>query len=140
MKRAWRNYSLAVVLCALWLFSWALQTWFGWRDYVSEMQEQGTVETLELQRAGDSVMGTVRYQDATWDGYLDRWAEATFENWQSEFLQLLTFVVLTTYLVYRGSHESRDGQDRMEDKIDALQRDVLDLRGIIDAERAIRRQ
>jgi hypothetical protein len=40
------------------------------------------------------------------------WDEA--ENWQSEFLQLLTFVVLTTFLIHRNSHESRDSDDEMQ--------------------------
>ena len=43
------------------------------------------------------------------------------ENWQSEFLQLLTFVVLTTFLIHRGSHESRDSNEglllRIEDRL-----------------------
>jgi hypothetical protein len=56
------------------------------------------------------------------DGYVWGWAKDTFENWQSEFLQLLTFVVLTTHLIYRGSHESKDGQDRLEGKVDELLR------------------
>jgi hypothetical protein len=33
--------------------------------------------------------------------------EATFENWESEFLQMAVFVLLTTVLVQRGSPESR---------------------------------
>jgi hypothetical protein len=36
------------------------------------------------------------------------------ENWQSEFLQLLAFVVLTAFLIHRGSHESRDGADELK--------------------------
>jgi hypothetical protein len=35
------------------------------------------------------------------------WA-STLENWQSEWLQLLTFVVLTRWLYFAGSHESKD--------------------------------
>jgi hypothetical protein len=35
------------------------------------------------------------------------------ENWQSEFLQLLTFVVVTTFLIHKGSHESKDTDDEM---------------------------
>lgn len=31
-----------------------------------------------------------------------------FENWESEFLQMGTYVVLTAYLMQRGSPESRD--------------------------------
>jgi hypothetical protein len=33
--------------------------------------------------------------------------EATFENWESEFLQMAVFVLLTTRLVQKGSPESR---------------------------------
>ncbi len=46
--------------------------------------------------------------------------EATFENWQSEFLQLLTFVVLTTYLIHKDSGESKDSDERLEAKVDEL--------------------
>jgi hypothetical protein len=46
--------------------------------------------------------------------------EGTFENNSSEFLQLLSFVVLTSFLIHRGSHESKDGSDRLEGKIDNL--------------------
>jgi hypothetical protein len=34
--------------------------------------------------------------------------EATFENWESEFLQMAAYVVLTAYLFQRGSAESKD--------------------------------
>jgi membrane protein implicated in regulation of membrane protease activity len=33
--------------------------------------------------------------------------EALFENWESEFLQMAVFVLLTTCLVQKGSPESR---------------------------------
>ena len=33
--------------------------------------------------------------------------EATFENWESEFLQMAAFILLTTFLVQKGSPESR---------------------------------
>jgi hypothetical protein len=33
--------------------------------------------------------------------------EATFENWESEFLQMGMYVVLTAYLFHRGSSESK---------------------------------
>jgi hypothetical protein len=47
---------------------------------------------------------------------------ATFENWQSEFLQLLTFVVLSKYLIFRGSPQSRDGNDELQIKISEILR------------------
>jgi hypothetical protein len=39
---------------------------------------------------------------------------STLENWQSEFLQLFSFVVLAAAFIHRGSSESRDSDDRME--------------------------
>jgi hypothetical protein len=59
------------------------------------------------------------------DGYIWDFLAATFENWQSEFLQLLAMVVLTSFLIHRGSAESKDSNDRMESKLDAIQ-DRLD--------------
>ena len=44
----------------------------------------------------------------------------TFENWQSEFLQLLWQVVGLAYFLYVGSPSSKENDDRMEAKIDAL--------------------
>jgi hypothetical protein len=42
--------------------------------------------------------------------------EATFENWESEFLQMGSYVVLTAYLFQRGSSESKpiDGSARQD--------------------------
>lgn len=44
-------------------------------------------------------------------------AEATFENWESEFLQMGSYVVLTTFLFQRGSSESAslDGDDPQDE-------------------------
>jgi len=44
-------------------------------------------------------------------------AEALFENWESDFLQMGLFVILTKYLRQRGSSESKslDGPDDVDD-------------------------
>jgi hypothetical protein len=34
--------------------------------------------------------------------------EAVFENWESEFLQMAAYILLTVYLIQRGSAESKD--------------------------------
>jgi len=34
--------------------------------------------------------------------------EAVFENWESEFLQMAAYVILTVYLIQKGSAESKD--------------------------------
>lgn len=46
----------------------------------------------------------------------------TFENWQSEFLQLIWQVVGLAYFLYVGSPASKENDDRMEAKLDALMR------------------
>src|SRR5687768_6723955 len=48
----------------------------------------------------------------------------TFENWQSEFLQLLWQVVGLTVLLYVGSPQSKEAEDRSEAKLDAILRQV----------------
>jgi hypothetical protein len=91
VKRIWRDYGLSITLIVLFLGSWVLQTWMGWVEFVSEQQAHG--QTAEM-------FGP--------DGYVWNWGQSTFENWQSEFLQVFVFVVLTTFLVHRKSHESPD--------------------------------
>ena len=46
----------------------------------------------------------------------------TFENWQSEFLQLIWQVVGLAYFLYVGSPASKENDDRIEAKVDALLR------------------
>ncbi|MDR6635917.1 hypothetical protein J2X72_004731 [Phyllobacterium sp. 1468] len=41
---------------------------------------------------------------------------ALFENWESEWLQMATYVVLTAYLFQKGSAESRDPEGPPADK------------------------
>ena len=98
-----REYSLSLVLAALFLVAWLLQTASGWQAFASEQHAHGQAA---------SAFGP--------DGYLWTWMEATFENWQSEFLQLFTFVVLTVVLIHRESHESRDSQDRMQEQVEEI--------------------
>src|SRR4029450_7123587 len=51
--------------------------------------------------------------------------EALFENWESEFLQMAVFVLITTVLVQKGSPESRRRHAR--EAVDADPRDFADL-------------
>jgi hypothetical protein len=113
-KRLWHDYGLSITLVMLFLAAWALQTWTGWVEFVSQQAAHGEA----AQAFGD-------------DGYVWSWAQATFENWQSEFLQVFVFIVLTTFLVHRHSHESPDTDyeneaalRRIEAKLDALEKKV----------------
>jgi hypothetical protein len=42
------------------------------------------------------------------------------ENWQSEFLQLMWQVVGLSILWYVGSSQSKESDDRLEEKIDLI--------------------
>ena len=50
--------------------------------------------------------------------------EALFENWESEFLQMAVFVLLTTFLIQKGSPESR--RPGVKELVDADPRDFAD--------------
>ena len=87
---------------------------FGWYAYVSETAEHG--------------------QSPIVSDYLVTMLRDTFENWQSEFLQLLWQVCGLAYFLYLGSPSSKENDDRVEAKIDALIR----LTGGDKAEQVIR--
>ncbi len=112
MNRKWPlgNYGLSIVLAILFLVSWLIQTWAGWVKFAQEAASKGETPSF----FGESA-------------YVYEWLAATFENWQSEFLQLLTFVILTALLIHKGSHESKDTDvefeerlSRIEEKLDRL--------------------
>jgi hypothetical protein len=96
------------VLPSLFLLSWIAQ-------FVTEIIEFRN----EAQSHGESF---------TWGDFLPAFGQATFENWQSEFLQLLTFVALTSFLIHGGSPESKDGDEEMQSKLDAIQEELKQLR------------
>ena len=111
MAGIWRNYGLSITLAALFLVSWTLQTWMGWVEFAAEQEQH----QQQAQAFGD-------------DGYVWRWGEATFENWQSEFLQVFVFIVLTTYLVHRKSHESPDTDYDTEAALRRIEAELKELR------------
>jgi hypothetical protein len=60
--------------------------------------------------------------------YLVQTLRDTLENWQSEFLQLMWQVAGLAYLLYVGSPQSKEGDERKEEKLDEILR-LLDKRG-----------
>jgi hypothetical protein len=111
MRSAFKKYGLAFVLAALFLVSWGGQAWSGWLEFQSEQAEHGQPA---------QVLGS--------DGYLWTFLHATLENWQSEFLQLLTFVVLTAHLVFRGSPESKDADAPIIERLEELRAEIRALK------------
>jgi hypothetical protein len=110
VRQIWRDYGLSITLALLFLFSWGLQTWMGWGEFVAEQQQHGQPA---------EAFGP--------DGYIWVWGESTFENWQSEFLQVFVFIVLTTFLVHRKSHESPDTDYDTEAALRRIEAQVKEL-------------
>jgi hypothetical protein len=96
-----KNYGLSLALMGLFIFSWGLQAFFQWKDFTSQQLAHGLPVLIS--------------------GYLDHFFSATFENWQSEFLQLFTMVILSSILVHKGSPQSKDSTERMERNIEDIQ-------------------
>jgi hypothetical protein len=97
-----KRYAYAWITLAFFLISLALHWAFGWSAFVDEAEQHG-----QAAQVGD---------------YLSEMGRDTFENWQSEFLQLLWQVVGLAYFLYVGSPASKENDDRMEAKVDALLR------------------
>jgi hypothetical protein len=100
----WRKYGYLWVTTLFFLFSLAGHWIFGWFAYVDEQHTHG--------------------QSVEASGYLVQLGRDTFENWQSEFLQLIWQVAGLTYLLYVGSPQSKEEDDRLEAKIDTILRSV----------------
>ncbi len=93
MEKLLRNYNLSIVLFLLFLFSWIGQGVFQWQEFIQNQKEHKQEVKIE-------------------EFWPEFWT-STLENWQSEFLQLLTFVLLTSFLIHKGSAESKDSDDEM---------------------------
>jgi DNA-binding GntR family transcriptional regulator len=94
------DHLLSLTLFTLFLVSWIGQLIFQYQHELDEAIQHGD--------QAFSVF-SAEFMHSFW--------ASTLENWQSEFLQLLSFVVLTTFLIHRHSHESRDSQDEMAEHI-----------------------
>ncbi|HEX2832001.1 MAG TPA: DUF6766 family protein [Thermoanaerobaculia bacterium] len=96
----WRNNNLSIVIFTLFLLCLCGHALSGWGAYNDEQKEHGEppVTLSEYLRSPD-------------------FGETVFENWESEFLQMGFYVILTVFLYQRGSSESKkhDGTDEVEE-------------------------
>ncbi len=98
----WRKYRYGWLTIGFFVVSLGLHWFFGWRSFVDEATQHGEAPEMAA--------------------YLNEMLRDTFENWQSEFLQLLWQVVGLAYFLYVGSPASKESGDRLEAKVDALLR------------------
>ena len=105
--RRLRDNGLSAVISAVFVLCMVAQVWSGWIQHNEELREHGerTLTVPEYLKSG-------------------HFWEATAENWESEFLQMTAYILLTIGLYQRGSSESKD-----PDKRAAVDRDPRDVRG-----------
>ena len=99
--RFFRENALSLVLFGVFFFSLVGQFLTGFEEYNKDQRDprEPTVDHVEYLGTGHFI-------------------EAVFENWESEFLQMAAYVILTIFLIQKGSAESR--------KPDAIERqDIL---------------
>lgn len=101
MRRFLRNNSLGITILACFMVLWlGGQTSAGYRTFNHDrvLDQQPTISFV-------SYLGTSHF------------GEATFENWESEFLQMGMYVVLTVKLRQKGSAESKplDGETEQDE-------------------------
>lgn len=96
-------YSFVLVTGVLFLLSWAGQFFFQAAEFRDDAATHG--------------------QAAEWAQFWPAFLAATFENWQSEALQIIWQVAGLAMFYHWGSSQSREQNDRVEAKLEALLRD-----------------
>ena len=105
----WRRNALTLTSFVIFAVLLVAQSLTGWRTAVADATQHG-----------EAAFGYWTYLTT------GHFAEATFENWESEFLQMAAFVVLTVYLLQRGSGESKQEHDDPRDEDPRAHRDDPD--------------
>ena len=93
-RSIWREFALGLILMVLFFVTWVGQGIAQWQKFTDEERAHG--ETPEV---GD---------------FVSDFGQSTLENWQSEFLQLFSFVTLAALYIHKGSAESKDSDEKVE--------------------------
>lgn len=91
MKNFIKNNALSIVFFLLFVFSILGQIYFGFMEYNKDRIEEGVVSVSLLSYLSSG-----------------HFIQSTFENWESEFLQMALLVIFTIFLQQKGSSESKD--------------------------------
>ena len=101
--------SLSIVFFLLFLLSLAGQFFTGWKEYNNDLKDD-------------------KYPPVTISEYVTsgHFISSTFENWESEFLQMAVFVILTKVLRQQGSSESKkiDEEEEVDNEPDPNKKDA----------------
>jgi hypothetical protein len=93
-RSVWREFALGLTLMILFFATWVAHLIAEWQVFTDE----------QLAHGAEPQMGD----------FVGEFAKSTLENWQSEFLQLFSFVVLAALYIHKGSAESKDGEENIE--------------------------
>jgi len=107
MRRFLRDNGLSIARIGLFAVSLTGQAIAGWRAFLEELKihAQPPVGLGEYLTSGHFI-------------------SAVFENWESEFLQMAVYVLLTVFLFQKGSSESKKpDEDNPEDEAPHTRRD-----------------
>lgn len=96
----WSKYGYLWVTLVLFLASLVGHWTFAWYAFVAQELQHGQAPDLQ--------------------GFVIQTTRDTLENWQSEFLQLIWQVSGLALLYHIGSPQSKDGSDRLEEKVDLI--------------------
>ncbi len=103
MRRFLKHNGLSLFFLALFLTALVLQAIFGHADFNEDQDRHGNPHISLGRYVVSSQFGT-----------------AVLENWQSEYLQFTLFILLTVWLLQRGSPESKEldkaGRESDEDQ------------------------
>lgn len=91
MKTFLRNNGLGICFLVLFIVALLGQIIFGFKEHNKELIEEGST--------------AIEFSAYLVSGHF---IQSTFENWESEFLQMALFVVFTIFLMQKGSSESKD--------------------------------
>jgi Domain of unknown function (DUF6766) len=112
MRRLLRDNALSLTMTGLFLVFLVAQSFAGFRSNNNDNEEHGQPPES--------------YAEYITSG---AFVEATFENWESEFLQMGAYVLLTAWLIQKGSPESKKPEGDEADADPRAERDNPDAPG-----------
>jgi hypothetical protein len=90
----WQEFGFGLSLMVVFFGTWIAHGIAEWQVFTDEQSSHGESTSI-----GD---------------FVSQFGQSTFENWQSEFLQLFAFVALSALFLHKGSAESKDSDEKLE--------------------------
>jgi hypothetical protein len=112
MRRVLRDNALSLTMFGMFLVFLVAQSFAGFRSNNNDNQEHGQPRESYTEYLASGAF-----------------VEATFENWESEFLQMGVYVLFTAWLIQKGSPESKNPEGEESDADPRAERDNPDAPG-----------